>query len=227
MVERIVVGPLQTNCFIYSADQQDECAIIDPGADAPEIMEKLEAYGMVPTYVLLTHGHYDHVAGLGHVVALCEAAFSKRPRVLVHRMDKSYLGKTAQVRHGKDLAHLGVPMDPALAGLLTTMPAADGILEDGMELPELGLSVLETPGHTKGSVCLYQKPRAILFAGDTLFAQGLGRTDLPGGSRKSLMSSITTKLFALPGETKVYPGHGPSTTIEREQTSNPFFIRPG
>lgn len=226
MVERIVVGPLQTNCFIYSADEE-ECAIIDPGGDAPEIMEKLEAYGMVPTYVLLTHGHYDHVAALGQIMALCAAAFPARPRVLVHRMDKSYLGKAAPIRHGKDLAHLGLPMDESLVGLLTGMPNADGILEEGMEIPELGLSVVETPGHTRGSVCLYQKPHAILFAGDTLFAQGLGRTDLPGGSRKSLLSSITTKLFALPGETKVYPGHGPSTTIEREQTSSPFFTRPG
>lgn len=226
MVERIVVGALQTNCFIYSADQ-DECAVIDPGGDAAQIMAKLDAFGLVPAWVLLTHGHFDHVAGLGELIGLCTATYSRPPRVLIHRLDKSYLGKGAAARHGKDLAYLGMPVDATLAGLLGAMPAADGTLEEGAEIPELGLSVIETPGHTRGSVCLYQKPRAILFAGDTLFAQGMGRTDLPGGSQKSLLTSIAGRLFALPGETKVYPGHGPFTTIERERTTNPFFTRPG
>lgn len=226
MVERIVVGPIQTNCYIYSADQE-ECAVIDPGADAAAIMAKLDSYGIVPSYVLLTHGHFDHIAGLAELLASCASTYPRPPKVLVHRLDKSYLGKTASARHGKDLAFLGMPTDPALAALLESMPRADGLLEEGMDIPGLGLTVLETPGHTKGSVCLYQKSRALLFAGDTLFAQGVGRTDLPGGSQKSIVTSITAKLFTLPGETKVYPGHGPFTTIEREQTSNPFVSRAG
>jgi hydroxyacylglutathione hydrolase len=226
MVERIVVGPLQTNCFIYSADQE-ECAVIDPGADATAIMAKLDTYGIIPAYVLLTHGHFDHVAGLGELLALCAATYPRKPQVLIHRLDRSYLGKTASARHAKDLAYLGLPADPSLTQLLDSIPRADGILEEGMEIQRLGLTIIETPGHTKGSICLYQKSRAVLFAGDTLFAQGVGRTDLPGGSQKSLVASVTTKLFALPGDTKVYPGHGPFTTIEREQMKNPFVTRAG
>jgi glyoxylase-like metal-dependent hydrolase (beta-lactamase superfamily II) len=226
MVERIVVGALQTNCYIYTADQ-DDCAIIDPGGDASQIMSKLDVYGITPKYVLLTHGHYDHVAGLGELIAACTKVYHSRPRILVHRLDRTYLGKTAPARHGKDLEHLGMPLDPVLIAQLGTIPGADGTFVEGDEIVELGLSIIETPGHTKGSVCLYQKVRGLLFAGDTLFAQGLGRTDLPGGSQRRLMASIQGKLFALPGDTKVYPGHGPFTTIEREQTSNPFFTRPG
>jgi hydroxyacylglutathione hydrolase len=226
MVERIVVGTLQTNCYIYSADQE-ECAVIDPGGDAAQVAAKLDAYGLIPGWLLITHGHFDHVAGLGELIRLCTAAYPRPPRILVHRLDRSYLGKGAAARHGKDLAFLGMPIDSALAELLGSMPAADATMDEGMEIRELGLSVIATPGHTRGSVCLYQKSRALLFAGDTLFAQGMGRTDLPGGSQKSLLASVAGKLFALPGETKVYPGHGPFTTIERERATNPFFTPQG
>lgn len=226
MVERIVVGALQTNCYIYTADQED-CAIIDPGGDAQGILAKLDVYGIIPRYILLTHGHYDHIAGLAELMTGIARVYPERPRILVHKLDRPYLGRSAAARHGKDLAHLGLPMDPVLARQLEAMPGADATLAEGDEIPELGLTVLETPGHTKGSICLYQKARGLLFAGDTLFAQGIGRTDLPGGSQRKLVASIQEKLFKLPGETKIYPGHGPFSTIEREQTSNPFFTRPG
>jgi hydroxyacylglutathione hydrolase len=226
MVERIVVGALQTNCYIYSADQE-KCAIIDPGADAGQIMARLDATGIVPTYVLLTHGHFDHVAGLADLVALCAEVYRRKPRILIHRLDRPYIGRAAPARHGKDMAYLGMPIDTAVTELLASLPGADGTLEPGAEIEGLGLTVIETPGHTKGSICLYQSTRGLVFAGDTLFAQGVGRTDLPGGSEKSLMVSIKDKLFTLPGETKVYPGHGPFTTIERELLSNPFLTRSG
>jgi glyoxylase-like metal-dependent hydrolase (beta-lactamase superfamily II) len=110
-----------------------------------------------------------------------------------------------------------------MGGLFTPLPEPDLILEEGHKVLGTGLIVLETPGHTKGSVCLYSEKDALLFSGDTLFFMGVGRTDLPGSSEKSLLDSIRAKLLVLPPETRVFPGHGLDTTIEREIKGNPFI----
>ncbi len=221
MVERIVVGTLQTNCYIYSADQKT-CTVIDPGGDVERIAMQLEAFGVVPRFVVLTHGHFDHVAGLKGLLEHCEQQWGEKPEVLIHKADRRYLGASGRARNMRDLQYLGIDTGGEIARIVDALPRADRALSDGEAIGDTGLAVLATPGHSPGSICLYQEERGILFSGDTLFAQGIGRADLPDGSETKLLKSIKERLYVLPGETSVYPGHGPFTSIEREAMTNPF-----
>ena len=219
MVERVVVGALKTNCYIFSSAKK-ECVIIDPGGDPDGIAARVDVLNMVPVGIVLTHGHLDHVAAVG----LLKAAYAARGyplAVAIHPADRKFLGAKAADAHRTSLESLDL-IDSAIFGDdFPPLPKSDTTLKDGARVLGMDLEVLETPGHTPGSVCLWSAKEGILFSGDTLFFDGVGRTDLAGGDEKKLRASLQRRLMVLPPETRVFPGHGPFTTIEREKKTNP------
>jgi hydroxyacylglutathione hydrolase len=221
MVERVVVGALKTNCYIYSSAKK-ECVIIDPGGDPEGVAARVDVLNMVPVGIVLTHGHLDHVAAVG----LLKASYAARGyplAVAIHPADRKFLGAKAADAHRTSLESLDL-IDAAIFGdEFPPLPKADTVLKDGGRVLGMDLEVIETPGHTPGSVCLWSSKEGILFSGDTLFFDGVGRTDLAGGDEKKLRTSIQQRLMVLPPETRVFPGHGPFTTIEREKKTNPFM----
>ncbi len=221
MVERLIVGPMDTNCYIYSNGKK-ECVIIDPGAEEERIIASVNMLKMVPVGIVLTHGHYDHT---GAVAGLLEHYRKEKieVQVAIHAADRKFLGRTARKANMDALAYLGVTETRDFQDQFAALPEPDVILAEGHKVFSSGLVVLETPGHTRGGVCLYSEKDGLLFSGDTLFFMGVGRTDLPGGSEKILLESIRAKLLTLPPETRVFPGHGLDTTIEREIKGNPFI----
>jgi hydroxyacylglutathione hydrolase len=226
-IDRLILGAYQTNCYILRESKAATCAcvtplsavadskggagkdclIIDTGLEAGELVDFLQRHNLNPAAVVLTHGHADHVTGL---VAL-RGRFP-HIKVYIHKLDAEML--TGE----KDNLS-------ALAGVLFSSEPADFSLEEGdiIEQANIKLDVLHTPGHTPGGICLYSKDEGIVFVGDTLFADSVGRTDMPGGSATQLIKSIKQKLCTLPDETVVYPGHGPQTTIAQEKENNPFL----
>lgn len=203
ILETIRVGPMQVNCYIIACAKDREAIIIDPGAEAPAIKAVLGKYKLRPAMVINTHGHYDHIG--------CDDEFGVS--VYVHKQDLAML---------KD-AGLNFSASFSLPYIVKTEIIT---LEDKqvIKLDCLELEIIYLPGHTPGGIALLmRRPQTgILFTGDTLFCQGVGRTDLPGGSQSQLEKSIKERLFVLPDETKVYPGHGTTTTIGEEKNSNPF-----
>jgi glyoxylase-like metal-dependent hydrolase (beta-lactamase superfamily II) len=212
---------MDTNCYIYSNGKK-ECVIIDPGSEEERIISSVNMLKMVPVGIVLTHGHFDHT---GAVSALREHYRKEKieVQVAIHAADRRFLGRTARKANLDALAYLGVSETRDFQNQFGGLPEPDVILEEGHKVFSSGLAVLETPGHTRGGICLYSEKDALLFSGDTLFFMGVGRTDLPGGSEKTLLESIRTKLLTLPPETRVFPGHGLDTTIEREIKGNPFI----
>jgi hydroxyacylglutathione hydrolase len=217
MVERVVVGPVKTNCYIYSSSKK-ECIIIDPGWDEAEIASRIDVLNMVPMGIALTHGHLDHIAALGRLKTLYEQRGYKL-LVAIHTSDRKFLGPKAAEAHGEYLE----AGEGGIFGDFPELPKPDVKLKDGEKVLDTDLVVIETPGHTPGSVCFYSEREGILFSGDTLFFEGVGRTDLHGGSEKKLRDSLTKKVMVLPPETRVFSGHGPFTTLEREKRGNPFL----
>ncbi|MDR2559319.1 MAG: MBL fold metallo-hydrolase [Oscillospiraceae bacterium] len=199
-----VLGMVSTNSYIVV--NGGEALLIDLEESADYLIEKCEELQTKPTAILLTHGHFDHI---GAVNGLKEAL--KLP---------VYAGKDEEY-FLTDPAYNG----SAKMGRTPVSVTADVLLKDGeiIELAGFKIKAISTPGHTAGSICYYFEDENILISGDVLFADSFGRTDFPGGSQKDLADSIINKLFILPPETKVYPGHGPSTTIEREKKSNPIY----
>jgi hydroxyacylglutathione hydrolase len=220
MVERIVTGLLNTNTYIYSQWKKN-CLIIDPGGNFDEIIGQLQKKNFTPLAIVLTHGHFDHLAEVGK---LCKhfAAKDVHVPVYIHEKDAAFIGKNAAEAHMKNFDALGIAYNSVLHGFLGSLPEAEGYLREGDTILETDITVLHTPGHTPGSVSLYSARDLILFSGDTLFFEGVGRTDLPRGNHRDIISSICSKLFSLPDETRVFPGHGPFSTIEREKNHNPF-----
>jgi glyoxylase-like metal-dependent hydrolase (beta-lactamase superfamily II) len=206
IIESFPVGLLGCNCTILGDEETHEGIVIDPGDEVERIYSRLTSLGLTIKQILVTHGHIDHVGG-----ALALKRLTGAP-ILMNENDLPLLGaiKTQAAMFG-----LAVP---------ETAPP-DGTLADGQTvgLETYPAQVLFTPGHTQGSVCLHFAPLNLLLAGDTLFAGSIGRTDLPGGSFALIMDSLHSKLLGLPGETRVLPGHGPVTTIERERAENPFL----
>jgi hydroxyacylglutathione hydrolase len=221
MVERVIVGPWKTNCYIYSSTKK-ECIIIDPGGDEGEIASRVDVLNMVPVGIALTHGHVDHVAALGR---LCEGYANRGYKlpIAINPADRKFLGSGGLESHRESLELAGLDGLSFFPEDSVELPKADVRLKDGDHLFGMELVVLETPGHTPGSCCFYAEKEGILFSGDTLFFDGIGRTDLPGGSEKKLKESIQRKIAVLPPETRVFAGHGPFTTIERERRGNAFF----
>ncbi|ABF40902.1 beta-lactamase-like protein [Candidatus Koribacter versatilis Ellin345] len=200
------VGPLQCNCSVIGDETTHEAIVIDPGDEVEVVVAILEKHQLRVTQIVVTHAHIDHVGGAMKLKALTGAP------LLLNENDDQLL-KLLDVQ----ASWLGMK-DPGK--VVVDESLADG---DSVKFGTIEGSVIHTPGHTQGSICLLLKSEKTLIAGDTLFQGSIGRTDLPGGSYEKIMKSIHGKLLVLPGETIVIPGHGPSTTIEEERERNPFL----
>jgi hydroxyacylglutathione hydrolase len=204
--ETFPVGSLQCNCTILGDETSHEAIVVDPGDDIPRILALLAKHSLTVRQILITHAHIDHIAGAERLKEITGAPilYNQNDLPLVAMMDiqASWLNvKTPDV----------APPDADLAdGLAIRIHGIDG-------------EILHTPGHTQGSVCLYIPAANLLLAGDTLFANSVGRTDLPGGDTAMLLRSIHNRLLTLPDQTTVIAGHGAATSIGRERASNPFL----
>jgi hydroxyacylglutathione hydrolase len=201
--ESVIVGPLETNCFLIYCPLTRECAVVDPGAEASKILRLIASTELQPVILLNTHGHIDHIGANKEIkdkfdIPLC-----------IHSHDEHMLKSALQ----SELSFfLGAQESPA----------PDRYLEDGetIQVGQSSLQVIHTPGHSPGSVIFLGD--GFLLSGDTLFYGGVGRTDLPGGSWPELVDSIKTKILTMPDELPVLPGHGPFTSVGQEKRSNPF-----
>ena len=204
MIKKIVVGGLETNCYIFADLDSKEAAVIDPGSDGDDnIKLEIEKNELKLKCIIKTHGHGDHISS--------NRKF-KAP-VYIHRLDADFL----------EDSELNMS---ASFGFAIKSPPASRLLEDGdiIEIGSLKLKVIHTPGHTPGSISLLSD--GIVFTGDTLFMGGVGRTDLAYGSDEQLINSIKYKLLTLDEKTVIYPGHGPSSTIGKEKRENSFIFWP-
>jgi len=201
ILKKLVVGPFASNCYIVGSESDNEGMIIDPGANTKQILSNIKELGLNIRLIVLTHGHMDHI---GAVKGVKEATGAE---VAIHADDARFLRRLSL----STVYNLSFPSPP------------DRLLKDGdsIDIGGLHFTVLHTPGHSPGGICLLG--HGVLFSGDTLFNYGIGRTDFPGGSHHQLMDSIYTKLMALPDDTVVCPGHGPDTTIGTERRGNPFL----
>ena len=188
MLRKIIVGPYQANCYILGYKKTMEGLVIDPGDDVFRIVKNITESGLKIKYILITHGHIDHIGGAAELRRITGAP------VYIHPLDIPGLGfqPDGEAKEGKDIR---------LGGYM--------------------IKVLHTPGHSPGGVC-YHAPGAV-FTGDTLFAGSIGRTDFSGGDHQRLIEGVRSKIFSLDGNLRIYPGHGPASTIDWERRTNPFF----
>ena len=196
-LKTVPAGVYEANCYILVDSETKDCAIIDAGGDAGKISAAVESMQGNPKYLLLTHGHFDHVGGVKEICSKYDIPF--------------YISKTDEEYMEKDNSVFG------------TLPKASGYLKEGdvVKLGSREIKVIETPGHTKGGLCFLIDGK--LFTGDTLFQGSIGRTDFIGGDIKEIISSIKNKLLPLGDDVEVDPGHGPSSSIKFEKMRNPYL----
>jgi hydroxyacylglutathione hydrolase len=201
----LVVGRLQTNCYILQSDST--ALVIDPGDEPERILRFLDDIAVKPSKIIATHTHFDHVLGVNAIRAKLNIPF------LIHRDDLSML----ELMQSRVRQFMGFSVPPP--------PKVDQFLADGesINIGQDKVKVIHTPGHSPGSISL--AGRGYVLTGDALFSQSIGRTDLPGGDLDTLVRSITDRLFSLDNDTIVYPGHGPETSIGDEKLANPFVGR--
>lgn len=204
IIKTVVVGPLDVNCYILGCEDTKDAAIIDPGDNADEIIKVIHEEGLNPGFIINTHAHFDHVGGVKTIQERFKIDF------FLHKEDLFLINNVSE-----QAAAFGLNPIPK--------PEVDKFVNNGdkISLGNKFINVIHTPGHSPGCVCYHIDNN--VFVGDTMFAGSIGRTDLPGGSYKMLINSIKERLFPLGDGTIVYPGHGPSTTIENERKHNPFL----
>jgi len=208
-VEKFVVNPLSENSFVLS-DETGECIIIDPGFFDVEEQEELKGFiesnELTPIRIVNTHCHFDHILGVEFIRRQYKIPF------VAHEADAFWVEKAVEqgAMFGFNIQNVN-PIDTFIDE------------NESVKFGKSQLQVIHVPGHSPGHVCFYSEPDKMLIAGDVLFYGSIGRTDLPGGNYETLISSIKSKLFALPDDTKVYCGHGPQTTIGFEKRTNPFL----
>lgn len=202
-----------TNCYIVAPDRGGPAVVIDAPPDVDAIVALLAKHDLTPVALLVTHGHVDHVGGAGGAVARTGVAAYLHP-------DDDFLAADPGAQLGAVFG-IAMPGIEAFAPPERFVDLADG---DRLNLAGLDFEVLHTPGHTPGHCCFLLRDEELLFSGDQLFAGSIGRTDLPGGDFNALMGSMETRVLTLPDDTGVLPGHGPTTTIGRERTTNPFIL---
>ena len=207
ILEALAVGPFGSNCFIVGSAETGKGMIVDPGAEGQRIVSTLQRLGLSAELIVITHGHIDHVAATKQVK---EATGAK---LAMHEAEGQ----------GEAFNATSQMLASFMGGSADDMPAPDILLKDGdtVKVGDLNFQVLHTPGHSLGGLSLVG--HGVVFTGDTLFNYGIGRTDFPGCSFDDLMHSIHDKLMVLPDDTRVYPGHGPETTIGAERQGNPFL----
>ncbi len=207
VVHQIKVGKMAVFCYLIGDEDSRTCAVVDPAFETDKVLMKAEKEGYQITHVINTHGHSDHTSGNADIIHHTRAA------LLIHKSDSGRLTKVLHKAFSRILGGKGSPQ-------------ADRLLEHGevVEIGSTALTVIHTPGHTPGSICLYSPGH--IFTGDTLFVGGTGRTDLPGGSHHQLVCSIRKNIYSLPGDTIIWPGHdygsSPTSTILYEQRTNPY-----
>ena len=208
ILEGFPTGLFQGNCFIVGCETTKEAMIVDPGDDAANILSVLEREGLTAKLIVLTHEHIDHIGAVEAVRQATKAPVAMHPIAYEYT---AYQSDMAMMWLGRPLPRMNEP---------------EMWLEEGQEISvgKLKFQVLFCPGHSAGHICLYGE--GVLFSGDVLFQLSIGRFDLPGGDGQELFRSIRDKLFALPDETLVLPGHGPTTTIGQEKEHNPFLKHP-
>ncbi len=224
MVERIIVGSLYTNAYVVATGKK-ECMVVDPGADAPLLLSRLEILNVVPTAIVFTHGHLDHTSAAQAIIDRYQDRVEKI-EIGIHRSDRSYLPPKGEQTNRELFAALGPEAIDAFNALYTLLPKPSFFLKDGDPVLDTDFVTIHTPGHSQGSVCLYSEERGALFSGDTLFFKTVGRTDVVGADLDKLTKSIRKTLFALPPDTRLFPGHGPHSTLEREIANNDFTPNP-
>jgi len=206
-IQQMTVGMMGVCCYIVACDATREAVIIDPGGNESDILAACHEENLKVKYIINTHGHPDHVCGNKLLKDDTGAD------IVMHAADAEFFSQKGVEQF---FSQLGLPASPPV----------DKCVNDGdtLNFGKESLTVIHTPGHTPGGICLYSKPN--LFSGDTLFAGGVGRTDFPGGSSRELLNSIKTRLLVLPPDTTVWPGHGyggESSTVAQEKASNPFL----
>jgi len=205
ILESLPSGPLDVNCYILGCEKTKKAVVIDPGGNVQQILAILARHQLDLEMIINTHGHFDHIGGNKELKEKTGAS------LLVHRLDRSLL-----IQARETAAIFGLSASPS------PEPTRELVGREQLNVGDLSLRVLHTPGHSRGGICLYTEGH--LFSGDTLFAGSIGRTDLPEGDYSQLIASIREQLLPLPEDTRVYPGHGPSTTIGDEKQHNPFLV---
>jgi hydroxyacylglutathione hydrolase len=203
---QLPLGPLQTNCYILACEETNDAAVIDPSWAGQAIADMAQERGWTITRILLTHSHFDHLGGLAELKKAVDVPICIHPDAI------PMLQKASASAASFNLS-------------FPEAPPADEMLSEGqiINVGNLALEVLYTPGHAPGHVSFYLAEYKVIIDGDVLFQQGIGRTDLAGGDYRTLLQSIKEKLLVLPDETQVLSGHGPATTIGEERRWNPFL----
>lgn len=201
----LTVGPVCTNCYIVNKEGSKSCLVVDPGDEAVKIAEYIRKRDMQLEGILLTHGHFDHITGVSELVSLLGG------KVYACKEEAELLGDPQL--NASSLAGYEVAVQP------------DILLRDHekVTVAKLTFEVIHTPGHTKGGCCFYSAEDKILFSGDTVFLESVGRTDLPTGNGRELVDSVRNKVLVLPNDVKIYPGHGPETDVAYEMANNPYM----